>query len=107
MFMILTGAAFALKVYASISIGHQVQKHTGLLSLATFVGLCIVESMAGSFVGVKTFEISGGSNIEQQVVDTVLYAQQIMLVGIAFTAVVAAIYYVITRLLMKYKLNIE
>lgn len=107
MFMILTGAAFALKVYASISVGHQVQKHTGLLSLAVFIGLCIVESMAGSFVGVKTFEISGGSNIEQQVVDTVLYAQQIMLVGIAFTAVVAAIYYVITRLLMKYKLNIE
>ncbi|TDP48324.1 hypothetical protein [Aminicella lysinilytica] len=104
--MILTGAAFALKVYASISVGHQVQKHTGLLSLAVFIGLCIVESVAGSFVGVKTFEISG-NNIEQQVVDSVLYAQQIMLVSIVFTAVVAAIYYVITRLLMKYKLNLE
>ena len=104
--MILISAAFVLQIYASISIGHQANNHKGLLSVVTFIGLAIAQSVIESILGVNgvfNFHISNSGEIA----NGVSMAQEGMLVTILTAVAFGTIYYIITRLLMKYKLNLE
>lgn len=102
--LILISAAFVLQIYASISIGHQANSHKGLLSVITFIGLVIVQSIIESLLGNNgIFNINNSSELASGVSQV----QSGMLITILVAVAFGAIYYVITRLLMKYRLNLE
>jgi hypothetical protein len=109
--MLVIGASFALQVYASISIGHQSKNHKGLCSLGAFIGLVAIQSIIESVLGINgmfnfDFGVNNTSNASE-ISSAVSQSQQLLLMYTLFLVAISAVYYLITRLLMKYKLNLE
>lgn len=113
-------ASLILCVYAACMIAHQFQKHPMVAGILAFIGMNIVENQIDKlldmndvtlFVGVtyKLMDVSGGSEGISMMHDvTTAFGQGAgYLFCFVFTAAIAAVYFFLTRWLMKNKLNLE
>lgn len=108
--MLTSLVAGILQIYASIVIGCMSSRHKLILGLGVYLGFNVVMQTASlvmlPFVTNWFTAITeqGGSPTPVQVVD---FFQGTMLYGIGFSLVFGAVFYVITRLMLKKKLNLE
>lgn len=93
-----------LEFYAAMAIGHSFAAHKVLYSVLSFLGLQFVMQLLSGGILV-------GTNYDILVValpsDGVLAMHSVMLTMIVSTAVFGAVYYVITTMLLKKRLNLE
>ena len=93
-----------LEFYAAMAIGHSFANHKVLYSVLSFLGLQFVMQLlsGGILVGINydLLTVSLPS-------DGVLAMHSVMLTVIASTAVFGAVYYVITTMFLKKRLNLE
>ena len=93
-----------LEFYAAMAIGHSFANHKVLYSVLSFLGLQFVMQLLSGGILV-------GTNYDILVValpsDGVLAMHSVMLTVIASTAVFGAVYYVITTMFLKKRLNLE
>lgn len=93
-----------LEFYAAMAIGHSFANHKVLYSVLSFLGLQFVMQLLSGGILV-------GTNYDFLVValpsDGVLAMHSVMLTMIVSTAVFGAVYYVITTMLLKKRLNLE
>lgn len=93
-----------LEFYAAMAIGHSFAAHKVLYSVLSFLGLQFVMQLLSGGILV-------GTNYDFLVValpsDGVLAMHSVMLTMIVSTAVFGAVYYVITTMLLKKRLNLE
>ena len=93
----------ALKIYASISVGHQWSNHRALGSVLAYIGFGIIEGVLAKVFGIPTFDAS--SFISDS--DPLYYAKIGLLIVGAIVACLAAIYWLITWLLLSRRLNLQ
>ena len=93
-----------LEFYAAMAIGHSFAAHKVLYSVLSFLGLQFVMQLLSGGILV-------GTNYDLLTVslpsDGVLAMHSVMLTVIASTAVFGAVYYVITTMFLKKRLNLE
>ena len=93
-----------LEFYAAMAIGHSFANHKVLYSVLSFLGLQFVMQLLSGGILV-------GTNYDFLVValpsDGVLAMHSVMLTMIVSTAVFGAVYYVITTMFLKQRLNLE
>ena len=93
-----------LEFYAAMAIGHSFANHKVLYSVLSFLGLQFVMQLLSGGILV-------GTNYDILVValpsDGVLTMHSVMLTMIVSTAVFGAVYYVITTMFLKKRLNLE
>ena len=93
-----------LEFYAAMAIGHSFATHKVLYSVLSFLGLQFVMQLLSGGILV-------GTNYDLLTVslpsDGVLAMHSVMLTVIASTAVFGAVYYVITTMFLKKRLNLE
>ena len=93
-----------LEFYAAMAIGHSFAAHKVLYSVLSFLGLLFVMQLLSGGILV-------GTNYDLLTVslpsDGVLAMHSVMLTVIASTAVFGAVYYVITTMFLKKRLNLE
>ena len=93
-----------LEFYAAMAIGHSFAAHKVLYSVLSFLGLQFVMQLLSGGILV-------GTNYDILVValpsDGVLAMHSVMLTMIVSTAVFGAVYYVITTMFLKKRLNLE
>ena len=93
-----------LEFYAAMAIGHSFAAHKVLYSVLSFLGLQFVMQLLSGGILV-------GTNYDFLVValpsDGVLAMHSVMLTMIVSTAVFGAVYYVITTMFLKKRLNLE
>ena len=93
-----------LEFYAAMAIGHSFANHKVLCSVLSFLGLQFVMQLLSGGILV-------GTNYDILVValpsDGVLTMHSVMLTMIVSTAVFGAVYYVITTMFLKKRLNLE
>ena len=93
-----------LEFYAAMAIGHSFANHKVLYSVLSFLGLQFVMQLLSGGILV-------GTNYDILVValpsDGVLAMHSVMLTMIVSTAVFGAVYYVITTMFLKKRLNLE
>ena len=93
-----------LEFYAAMAIGHSFAAHKVLYSVLSFLGLQFVMQLLSGGILV-------GTNYDILVValpsDGVLAMHSVMLTMIVYTAVFGAVYYVITTMFLKKRLNLE
>ena len=93
-----------LEFYAAMAIGHSFANHKVLCSVLSFLGLQFVMQLLSGGILV-------GTNYDILVValpsDGVLAMHSVMLTMIVSTAVFGAVYYVITTMFLKKRLNLE
>ena len=93
-----------LEFYAAMAIGHSFANHKVLYSVLSFLGLQFVMQLLSGGILV-------GTNYDLLTVslpsDGVLAMHSVMLTVIASTAVFGAVYYVITTMFLKKRLNLE
>lgn len=93
-----------LEFYAAMAIGHSFAAHKVLYSVLSFLGLQFVMQLLSGGILV-------GTNYDILVValpsDGVLTMHSVMLTMIVSTAVFGAVYYVITTMFLKKRLNLE
>jgi hypothetical protein len=106
--MIVSGS-LALKVYASIAVGHEVENHRGICSVGVFIGFSILESIILNAVGDKFGDI--GKDIAVKIADNTANAltgvhEVAISIGIVM-AIFGAIYFAATWFIMDRKLNLD
>lgn len=107
--MIISGLSSCLMFYAALSIGHSFANHKMLLSVAFYFAIYTVTEVLGTF----TIFFAGSTDIFQDVLfyqtqDQFLMSIHLLLLGmILFSALLAAIYYILTTLMLKRRLNLE
>jgi len=104
--VLLVAGVFALKIYASISIGHQSNNHKGLCSVGVFIGLSILESIVLGFLNFANFAYTPKLSTNT-LADAVSSASVAMLLIGLVLAAVGAVYFIISYLLTDRKLNLE
>ena len=113
-------ASLILCVYAACMIAHQFKKQTMVAGILAFIGMNIVENQIDKllgmndvtlFVGVnyKLVDVSNGSEGApvMHYITTAFGQGASCLFCFVFTAAIAAVYFFLTRWLMKHKLNLE
>lgn len=113
-------ASLILCVYAACMIAHQFKKHTMVAGILAFIGLNVVENQIDKLLGTndaalfvdvtyKLVDVSNGSEgapVMHYI--TAAFGQGAScLFCFVFTAAIAAVYFFLTRWLMKHKLNLE
>lgn len=113
-------ASLILCVYAACMIAHQFKKQTMVAGILAFIGLNVVENQIDKLLGmndvtlfvgvnymlVDVSDVSGGTTVMHYL--TTAFGQGASyLFCFVFTAAIAAVYFCLTRWLMKYKLNLE
>ena len=113
-------ASLILCVYAACMIAHQFPKHVMVAGILAFIGLNIVETQLDKLLGTndatlfvdvtyKLVDVSNGSEgapVMHYI--TAAFGQGAScLFCFVFTAAIAAVYFFLTRWLMKHKLNLE
>ena len=113
-------ASLILCVYAACMIAHQFKKQTMVAGILAFIGLNVVENQIDKLLGTndvtlfvdvtyKLVDVSNGSEgapVMHYI--TAAFGQGAScLFCFVFTAAIAAVYFFLTRWLMKYKLNLE
>ena len=113
-------ASLILCVYAACMIAHQFKKQTMVAGILAFIGMNIVENQIDKLLGMNDVTLFVGVNYELVDVSDVSGWTPVMhylttafgqgagyLFCFVFTAAIAAVYFCLTRWLMKYKLNLE
>ena len=113
-------ASLILCVYAACMIAHQFKKQTMAAGILAFIGMNIVENQIDKLLGTndaalfvdvtyKLVEVSSGSEGAPVMhYMTAAFGQGAScLFCFVFTAAIAAVYFFLTRWLMKHKLNLE
>ena len=113
-------ASLILCVYAACMIAHQFKKQTMVAGILAFIGLNIVENQIDKLLGMndvtlfvgmtyKLMDVSGGSKGApvMHYLTTAFGQGASYLFCFVFTAAIAAVYFFLTRWLMKNKLNLE
>ena len=113
-------ASLILCVYAACMIAHQFPKHVMVAGILAFIGLNIVETQLDKLLGTndaalfvdvtyKLVDVSNGSEGAPVMhYMTAAFGQGAScLFSFVFTAAIAAVYFFLTRWLMKHKLNLE
>lgn len=114
-------ASLILCVYAACMIAHQFKKQTMAVGILAFIGMNIVENQMDKLLGTndaalfvdvtyKLVDVSNGSEGAAPVMHyiTAAFGQGAScLFCFVFTAAIAAVYFFLTRWLMKHKLNLE
>ena len=113
-------ASLILCVYAACMIAHQFKKQTMVAGILAFIGMNIVENQMDKLLGTndaalfvdvtyKLVDVSGvseGAPVMHYI--TAAFGQGAScLFCFVFTAAIAAVYFFLTRWLMKHKLNLE
>ena len=113
-------ASLILCVYAACMIAHQFKKQTMVAGILAFIGMNIVENQIDKLLGmndvtlfvdvtyklVDVSDVSGGTPVMHYL--TTAFGQGAgYLFCFVFTAAIAAVYFFLTRWLMKHKLNLE
>ena len=113
-------ASLILCVYAACMIAHQFKKQTMVAGILAFIGMNIVENQIDKLLGMndatlfvdvtyKLVDVSNGSEgapVMHYI--TAAFGQGAScLFCFVFTAAIAAVYFCLTRWLMKHKLNLE
>ena len=113
-------ASLILCVYAACMIAHQFKKQTMVAGILAFIGMNIVENQIDKLLGtndvtlfvdvtyklVDVSGVSGGAPVMHYI--TAAFGQGAScLFCFVFTAAIAAVYFCLTRWLMKHKLNLE
>ena len=113
-------ASLILCVYAACMIAHQFKKQTMAVGILAFIGMNIVENQMDKLLGtndaalfvdvtyklVDVSDVSGGTPVMHYL--TTAFGQGAgYLFCFVFTAAIAAVYFFLTRWLMKNKLNLE
>ena len=113
-------ASLILCVYAACMIAHQFKKQTMVAGILAFIGMNIVENQIDKLLGtndvtlfvdvtyklVDVSGVSGGAPVMHYI--TAAFGQGAScLFCFVFTAAIAAVYFFLTRWLMKHKLNLE
>lgn len=105
----LTAAAeTAVKIYASIAVGHQWGNHRVLGAILAYIGFGIAESVIGNLFG--RLADTGILEVFQKLADDLSIMAQFhlsMLIVFLVTALVAAIYWFICWKLLDQRLNLE
>ena len=94
-----------LEFYAAMSIGHSFANHKVLYSVLSFLGLQFVMQLLSGSVLVGTNYTWFLDTLPTENAMTAVHS--VMLIALASTAVIGAIYYVITTLFLKKRLNLE
>lgn len=113
-------ASLILCVYAACMIAHQFKKQTMVAGILAFIGMNIVENQIDKLLGTndaalfvdvtyKLVDVSNGSEGTPVMhYMTAAFGQGAScLFCFVFTAAIAAVYFFLTRWLMKHKLNLE
>ena len=113
-------ADLILCVYAACMIAHQFKKQTMVAGILAFIGLNVVENQIDKLLGMNDVTLFVGVNYELVDVSDVSGWTTVMhylttafgqgagyLFCFVFTAAIAAVYFCLTRWLMKHKLNLE
>lgn len=93
----------ALKIYASISIGHQWSNHRALGSVLAYIGFGIIEGILASMPGISTFNLQSFNSAT----DPFASVKIGLAIIVAIVAGLAAIYWLITWLLLSRRLNLQ
>ncbi|MEG0157272.1 MAG: hypothetical protein RR661_06440, partial [Anaerovoracaceae bacterium] len=106
---LLGGAEMALKIYAAISVGHQCGSHRILGAIGAYLGFGIVEVIVMNFLGILGAEIGIDARLSAftQGMGTVASLQVVLLPMMASVLALGGIYYTVTYILMKNRLNLE
>lgn len=113
-------ASLILCVYAACMIAHQFKKQTMAAGILAFIGMNIVENQIDKLLGMNDVTLFVGVNYKLVDVSGVSGETPVMhyitaafgqgascLFCFVFTAAIAAVYFFLTRWLMKHKLNLE
>ena len=113
-------ASLILCVYAACMIAHQFKKQTMVAGILAFIGMNIVENQLDKLLGTndatlfvdvtyKLVDVSSGSEGTpvMHYMTTAFGQGANCLFCFVFTAAIAAVYFFLTRWLMKHKLNLE
>ena len=113
-------ASLILCVYAACMIAHQFKKQTMVAGILAFIGMNIVENQIDKLLGMNDVTLFVGVNYKLVDVSDVSGWTPVMhylttafgqgagyLFCFVFTAAIAAVYFCLTRWLMKNKLNLE
>jgi hypothetical protein len=100
---VLLAASFCLSIYAALSIGHGFANHKMLLSNVSFFVLMFLMSMLSTLSGSSFTDVLLDVNLDDPM--NVFHLE--MLFINLYIAIHGAIYYVITVLNLKYRLNLE
>lgn len=113
-------ASLILCVYAACMIAHQFKKQTMVAGILAFIGMNIVENQIDKLLGMNDVTLFVGVNYKLVDVSGVSEGTPVMhyitaafgqgarcLFCFVFTAAIAAVYFCLTRWLMKHKLNLE
>ena len=113
-------ASLILCVYAACMIAHQFKKQTMVAGILAFIGMNIVENQIDKLLGTndaalfvdvtyKLVDVSNGSEGApvMHYITTAFGQGASYLFCFVFTAAIAAVYFFLTRWLMKHKLNLE
>ena len=113
-------ASLILCVYAACMIAHQFKKQTMVAGILAFIGLNVVENQIDKLLGMNDVTLFVGVNYMLADVSDVSGWTPVMhylttafgqgagyLFCFVFTAAIAAVYFCLTRWLMKNKLNLE
>lgn len=99
-------AVACLQFYAAMAVGHSFANHKALLSVAAYFGFQIVLQILGSFLLVGLDHVDFFWNLNFQV-DGMAAVHLGMAVLIAGTVLYGAIFYLITTITLKKRLNLE
>ena len=113
-------ASLILCVYAACMIAHQFKKQSKVAGILAFIGLNVVENQIDKLLGMNDVTLFVGVNYKLVDVSGVSEGTPVMhyitaafgqgascLFCFVFTAAIAAVYFFLTRWLMKHKLNLE
>ena len=93
-----------LEFYAAMAIGHSFANHKVLCSVLSFLGLqFVMQLLSGGILVGTNYDLLAASLPS----DGVLAMHSVMLTVIVSTAVFGAVYYVITTMFLKKRLNLE
>ena len=103
--VILVCAEIAAKVYAAIAIGHQWSNHRALGAVLAYVGLSVIEAIAS--IPLQNIFGEDGFYWDNWSGTTVHETQIFFLLLIAVVGVMLAIYWFVTWILVKKRLNLQ
>jgi hypothetical protein len=101
--LILASMACCLQFYGAMAVGHSFSSHKGLLSVAFFFGFLIIQQILGT-VGLFNWS---DLNFAHWNLSGMAGMHAFMGIAIACTAIYGAVYYVLTFLMLKHRLNLE
>ena len=101
--ILLSAGKTVMQIYTAITIGHQAKSHTTLASIGAYIGVLIFESMVGRvfFAAHPAF-----TKLTHEISDFAEF-QMILIPAMIVTLILIAVYFVICKILMEKRLNLN